>query len=80
MTRNLQRFVLAAFVLLSGVGFVSLLVVWTVPEVNVRILDLCAGIMLGWGGQAMTFYFGTSAGSVAKSEQIERMTKDNPDV
>jgi len=73
MNRADQRFILAACVLLSGVAFVALLVFWTVPEVNVRILDLCAGIMLGWGGQAMTFYFGTSAGSVAKSEQIERL-------
>lgn len=76
MTRNLQRFILASGVLLAGVAFVALLVFWTVPPVNVRILDLCAGIMLGWGGQAMTFYFGTSAGSVAKSEQIERMSQE----
>lgn len=76
MTRGIQRFILASGVLLAGVAFVAMLVFWTVPEINVRILDLCAGIMLGWGGQAMTFYFGTSAGSVAKSEQIERMAKD----
>ena len=76
MNRNMQRFILASGVLLAGVAFVAMLVFWTVPEINVRILDLCAGIMLGWGGQAMTFYFGTSAGSVAKSEQIERMAKE----
>lgn len=74
MNRAEQRFILASGVLLAGVAFVGMLVFWTVPEVNVRILDLCAGIMLGWGGQAMTFYFGTSAGSVAKSEQIERLS------
>ena len=75
MTRANQRFILASFVLLAGVAFVTLLVFWTVPKANVRILDLCAGIMLGWGGMAMQFYFGTSAGSVAKSEQIERLSE-----
>ena len=74
MTRANQRFILASFVLLAGVAFVTLLVFWTVPKANVRILDLCAGIMLGWGGMAMQFHFGTSAGSVAKSEQIERLS------
>lgn len=73
MTRAQQRFALGCGIVLIGAAFVLSLLFITVPEGNARIMDLAAGLLLGWGGAVVGFYFGTSEGSVAKSEQIERI-------
>lgn len=73
MKRATQRFVLGSAIVSVGAAFVCALLFISVPESNQRILDLAAGIVLGWGGAVVGFYFGTSEGSVAKSEQIERI-------
>lgn len=73
MSRSTQRFVLGSAIVFVGAAFVCALLFIAVPESNQRILDLAAGIVLGWGGSVVGFYFGTSEGSVAKSEQIQRI-------
>lgn len=80
MKRATQRFILGSAIVAVGAAFVCSLLFIAVPEANQRILDLAAGIVLGWGGAVVGFYFGTSEGSVAKSEQIERIMGDSDDL
>jgi hypothetical protein len=64
------RFLLGGFVLLLGATFLGLLVFVEVPAGNERLMDFAAGIILGWGGAVIGFYFGTSEGSAAKNDAI----------
>jgi hypothetical protein len=70
VNRSHARFALGVVIILVGAGFVGSLLFFKVPEGNERILDLAAGIMLGWGGAVVSFYFGSSSGSTAKDEAI----------
>ena len=76
MSRSQQRFVLGCGIVLVGAAFVLSLLFVTVPAGNARIMDLAAGLLLGWGGAVVSFYYGTSESSAAKSEQIERIMGD----
>ena len=76
MSRSQQRFALGCGIVLVGAAFVLSLLFVTVPAGNARIMDLAAGLLLGWGGAVVSFYYGTSESSAAKSEQIERIMGD----
>lgn len=73
MTRSTQRFILGASVMAVGSSLVVALMFVPVPEGNRDFVYTLTGLLLGWGGAVVQFYFGTSEGSVAKSEQIDRM-------
>ncbi len=73
MTRSTQRFALGAAVMAVGAFLVVALMFVPVPEGNRDFVYTLTGLLLGWGGAVVQFYFGTSEGSVAKSEQIDRM-------
>lgn len=81
MNRSEQRFHLARVMILAGILMLGALFFVEIPERNQRLVDLCIGIVLGgWGTMAVQFYFGTSEGSVAKSEQLDRIIKGDGDV
>jgi uncharacterized membrane protein YccC len=75
MTRAQQRYRLALILVIAGIVLLGALFVVPIPTANERLVDIAIGLVLGWGGAAVQFYFGTSDGSVAKSEQIDRMVK-----
>jgi biotin transporter BioY len=75
MTRSTQRFVLGAAVMAVGAFLVVALMFVPVPAGNRDFVYTLTGLLLGWGGAVVQFYFGTSEGSVAKSEQIDRIMK-----
>jgi hypothetical protein len=80
VTRSEQRFQLARIMIVSGIVILAALFFVPIPEANTRLVDICIGIVLGgWGTMAVQFFFGTSEGSVAKSEQLDRIIKgDDP--
>ncbi len=81
MTRSEQRFQLARLMIAAGILILVGLFFVPIPPENTRLADICIGIVLGgWGSMAVQFYYGTSEGSVAKSEQIDRMIKEEVDV
>lgn len=45
-----------------------------VPTANASAVNLVLGTVLGWGGAAMTFYFGSSKSSAAKDATIANLT------
>lgn len=81
MTRSEQRFQLARLMIVAGIVILGALFFVPIPEANTRLVDICIGIVLGgWGTMAVQYFFGTSEGSVAKSEQLDRMIKGDGDV
>jgi hypothetical protein len=70
MIRSRARFILGVVIITLGAGFLGVLVFVPIPEGNQRIIDVAAGLVLGWGGAVVQFYFGSSSGSTAKDEAI----------
>jgi hypothetical protein len=73
MTRATQRFVLGTAVMIVGVALVAARMFVPLHPDTHQAVDTLIGLVLGWGGAVVQFYFGTSEGSVAKSEQIDRI-------
>jgi len=73
MMRSRARFILGCVIVVLGACFVGSLLFFKVPEGNERILDLAAGLMLGWGGAVVQFYFGSSSGSSEKDMAIHAL-------
>lgn len=78
MNRSTQRFVLALLVILIGAGIAAALVFVTIPDANESILNIGLGIILGWGGAGVQFYFGSSDGSEHKSELLSQQPAGTP--
>lgn len=76
MTRSQQRFALGAAIIAVSVMLVAARMFLPLPDEMHQAVDTLIGLVLGWGGAVVQFYFGTSEGSVAKSEQIDRMMKE----
>jgi hypothetical protein len=73
MTRANQRFSLAIAVLTLDAALMAALVYMALLGKQVsgeNILFMAAGIALNWGSTTLGFYFGTSEGSVHKSELL----------
>ena len=75
MTRSTQRFVLGGAIISVGVCLVAARMFLPLHPDTHQAVDTLIGLVLGWGGAVVQFYFGTSEGSVAKSEQIDRIMK-----
>jgi hypothetical protein len=74
--QNNHRFVLGIWVTSLGALFTGALVFAEIPEANERILGVVAGILLGWGGAVVQFYYGSSEGSKDKDETIRDIHTD----
>jgi hypothetical protein len=73
VTRSRARFILGCVIVTLGALFVGSLLFVRVPEGNERILDLAAGILLGWGGAVVNFFYGSSSGSSEKDSAIHAL-------
>ena len=68
MSKQTMRFILALVAIVMGALIVAALVFVQIPEGNSETLMLALGFVLGWGGAAYGFYFGTSQSSADKTE------------
>jgi len=57
-------------------AYIFFITFWTIPETNVRFADTVLGFMLGTLlATIITFFFGSSSGSLAKSQTIEKLMR-----
>jgi hypothetical protein len=47
----------------ASIGMIAALFVMPIPESNRDLLNIAAGVLLGWGGNVVSFYFGSSKSS-----------------
>lgn len=78
MTPASQRFLLAVLVILIGAGIALALIFINIPDRNESILNIGLGLILGWGGMALGWYFGSSEGSDRKTELMHRGPTGEP--
>lgn len=71
MSRSTQRFIIALGTLTLGAVFAGALIFFKIPSENESVLNFALGLVLGWGGAVIGFYFGTSESSVHKNDMIE---------
>ena len=52
----------------ASIGLMAALFVIQIPEGNRDLLNMSAGVLFGWGGGVVSFYFGSSKSSRDKDE------------
>lgn len=52
----------------ASIGLMTALFVIPIPEGNRDLLNMSAGVLFGWGGGVVSFYFGSSKSSRDKDE------------
>lgn len=66
--KEVYMYILGAFVVTLCFFLVYLLISIAVPESNRSIIDVAFGLILGWGGAVVNYFFGTSKGSSDKTK------------
>jgi hypothetical protein len=76
-----ERIVLwmACGILAISFGYVFLVTFIPIPETGIKHSDTVTGFLLGTGlGALLSYYWGSSSGSAAKSDTIEKKLEEKP--
>ena len=66
--KEIYMYLLGAIVVALCFFLAYLLIFTAVPETNRSIVDVAFGIVLGWGGAVVGYFFGTSKSSSDKTK------------
>jgi hypothetical protein len=76
--RDIFMFALGAVIMISFFTIVSILIFKEIPKGNSELLYLLLGADIGFAGSVVQYFFGSSAGSAAKSEILTKTKNDVP--
>jgi uncharacterized membrane protein YjfL (UPF0719 family) len=68
--KEIYMYLLGAFVVALCFFLAYLLIFTPVPESNQGIVNVAFGLVLGWGGAVVGYFFGTSKSSAEKTKMI----------
>ena len=68
--KEIYMYILGALVVALCFFLAYMLIYIAVPDVNRSIVDVAFGLILGWGGAVVNYFFGTSKGSSDKTKII----------
>lgn len=68
--KNLSRNVVGAFAMIVAAGILAGLFLVAIPESNREVALVALGVALGWASSVVQFHFGSSAGSVRKTDLL----------
>jgi len=77
--KEIYQYILGAVVVALCFFLAYLLIFSPVPETNRSIIDVAFGIVLGWGGAVMGYFFGTSKSSASKDSTIKDLANSSPE-
>lgn len=75
--KEIYMYILGAFVVALCFFLAYMLLITTVPESNRDIVNIAFGIILGWGGLVVSYFFGTSKSSNDKTKIIANGNSGN---
>ena len=76
LAKEIYMYILGAIIIILAFFLSYLLIFYEVPAANRAILEVAFGLVLGWGGAIVGYFFGTSKSSAAKDQTIKTMTID----
>lgn len=68
--KELYQYILGAVVVALCFFLAYMLIATSVPEANQGIVQVAFGLILGWGGAVVGYFFGTSKSSSDKTKII----------
>jgi hypothetical protein len=68
MIERIPRHIIGVAVMLIAIGILAGLFFVPIPESNREVALVILGVAIGWAGSVVDYHFGTSAGSVRKTE------------
>lgn len=74
--KELYMYLLGSIVVALCFFLAYLLIFTAVPETNRSIIDVAFGIVLGWGGAVVGYFFGTSKSSSDKTKLLANGNSD----
>ena len=66
--KQLPRFIVGAAVMLLATGIVAGLFLIAIPQSNQEVALVVLGVAIGWAGNVVNYFYGTSDGSVRKTD------------
>lgn len=70
--KEVYMYVLGAVVVVGGFVLAYLIIFNPVPEANRSILDVAFGLVLGWGGAVVGYFYGSSKSSADKTQLLSK--------
>jgi len=71
--------VIAVTAIAIGAICIFLLFFVPVPVANEKLIDVSLGLVLGWAGTVITYYFGSSKSSADKTAIMDKAAQDLAD-
>lgn len=65
--------IVGMIVLVGSFALVAALFTYPVPNANRDMITMSSGVILGWGGAIVSFYFGSSKSSRDKDERAAQV-------
>ena len=73
--KEVYMYLLGALVITASFFLAYLLIFTPVPDANRSIVDVAFGLVLGWGGAVVGYFFGSSKSSSDKTKIIANGNK-----
>jgi hypothetical protein len=65
-------YVLGALIVLGFMALLGILIFVGVPDVNMELLYLAVGALIGYSGNVIQYFFGSSKGSSDKTKMLKQ--------
>jgi len=75
-TRTIAQYILAVLIVLCFFSLIAILIFVEMPKNNGELLYLAIGALISSFGTVKDYFFGSSAGSAAKTELMSKQKED----
>lgn len=72
VAKEIYMYALGIMILVMAGYLAYLLIFYPIPDANKAIVEVSFGLVLGWGGAVVGYFFGSSKSSADKTELLSK--------